>query len=136
MNIQQVATGFAKGYNPVQYCWPNAQNPFEWDEFWHYAQQNPLTHQIVSLARAKILQALLDIGSKSKKPELLKWKNQAFAWLFSDQSDFRAFCSDAGFSPKIVRRKAQEIMAHGLNWRREAGTGLRWQEMQLKKLAA
>lgn len=126
MQAQIIEANFARGYNPVQYCWPNAKNHIQFDEIGVYASQNVLFSSIVKLARAKILQALLDVGSQNKKKEYVKWNIEAFNWMFSDQSDFRAFCSDAGYSPKIVRQKAKEIMGNGLNWRAAAGHGDRY----------
>lgn len=126
MQAQIIESNFARGYSPIQYCWPNAREPFFFDEMRLFVNQHPLIRSIVALARAKILQALLDIASENKKKEWQDWKIQSWNWVFSDQSDFRAFCEDAGFAPEIVRYKAKNIMENGLHWRAEAGQGKRY----------
>ena len=131
--IEIVPPNFAIGYSPVQYCWPTARNPIQWDELSLYASRHPLLRSVVKLARAKILQALMDISSQSKKPEARHYANEAWNWIFSDRGDFRAFCSDAGYSPMIVRHKAKEIMENGLNWRAEAGQGDRYGRIRSAK---
>lgn len=133
--MQVIEANFARGYNPVQYCWPTARNPVYYDELALYASQHPLLRSVMKLARAKILQALLDIGSKKKTPEFRYYATNAWDWIFSDQSDFRAFCSDAGYAPNIVREKAKDIMEHGLIWRTEAGSGKRWERNNRPRIA-
>lgn len=124
---------YAYDYEP-QYCWSNAQNPIVWDEIAHYFSMHNVFYIMHRLAKAKILQSLLDLCDD------VHISNAAFNWIFSDQSDFRAFCSDAGMSVKIVRHKAKDIIDNGLKWRRSPGDGDRYQEKrqyrQFKKFAA
>lgn len=131
MSYTRIETAFAHGYNPTQFCHPNAQNPLIWDEVQAYYQSHPLYSAIIRLAKARIVQALLDIGGMNESI-----KNLAFGWIFSDQSDFRAWCSDAGFNPAIVRHKAKDIIENGLNWRADAGKGARYEERSASRRVA
>ncbi|MBP3954364.1 hypothetical protein J8F10_03510 [Gemmata sp. G18] len=127
--VTVLATGYAKGYSPNQCVHSTAREVFYWDEeraINRLVSEHPLCASIIALARAKILQALLDIGYRGTKSEMIAERNRAWAWLFAEQSDFREFCSDAGYSPRIVRAKAIEISQHGLQWRAAAGTGKRY----------
>jgi hypothetical protein len=117
---------FAHGYEP-QKCFPSSRNPFHWDEIEAYFHMHPLYSAMIRLAKARILQALLDLISKDESI-----RNTSFAWVFSDTSDFRAFCSDAGFSYKIVRQRAKQIATDGLIWRRPAGEGPRFTRERTK----
>jgi hypothetical protein len=127
--MKLLPAGYAIGYSPTQIVHANARDSFYWDEeaaIHRLITEHPLCDSIMKLARAKILQALVDIGYQGQKPGLVAERNRAWAWVFSDRSDFRAFCSDACYSPIIVRHKAREVAESGLQWRAEAGTGKRY----------
>jgi len=85
----------------------------------------------ISLARAKILTLLQDLGGKiyGEKSSQFKIQNDARQWFFSPKSDFEAWCDMAGLNPSYVRERAREIQANGLpEWRAPAGQGDRYDE--------
>lgn len=118
--VRQLPPGYAEGYEPSQICHRYAREPFHWDEVEAIAK-HPLYQAVVKLAKARIMQALVDLGGKNES-----LRNAAFMWVYSDQSDFRAWCSDAGFAPGIVREKARQIVTDGMSWRLPAGQGPRY----------
>lgn len=78
-----------------------------------------------ALWSAVITQALMDAGSKSRKPEAVQEKAKAIRWLLGDSEDFHTVCQNAGLDPAYVREKAKAAIARGCVWRK----GLEKKEM-------
>lgn len=74
------------------------KNEFESDEFQEI-------RSYISLFRAAILQALIDIKSKSKRTELHIAKNNAINWFTEDayKEDFEQVCQYANLQSKMVK---------------------------------
>jgi hypothetical protein len=64
----------------------------------------------IALARAIILQAIIDASSTSSSKQATKMKNEAFKWLFEDSEHFLEICTDAEFKPEYVRNIAKEML--------------------------
>lgn len=75
---------------------------------------------ITSLWKAVITQALMDVGSNSKKKEFTKAKAEAQIWLLQDNDDFREVCHLADMDPDDVRQKAIIAIQNGCKWRKES----------------
>jgi hypothetical protein len=80
------------------------------------SQEIPVSeHQ--SLWRAVIMQALMDAATRSRKPEALYHKREAYAWLTEGSRDFVMVCDYANLDPGYVRIAAKHALARGCAWR-------------------
>lgn len=64
----------------------------------------------IALARAIILQAIIDASSTSHSKQAKKVKNEAHKWLFENSNHFLEICTDAEFEPEYVRNIAREML--------------------------
>lgn len=110
-----------------------------WDEevAWQKLAHNPYK----SLARAKIVQFLCDLGTRNLKDEAQFFKMKAEHWFFGggkNREDFYAWCDIADLHPDDIRSVAADVRDQGLHWRAAAGMGKRYQERRnyrmMKKL--
>lgn len=86
---------------------------------------------IQRLARAKILQAFLDLASNS-----IANKNNyrdAQYFIFEDDDAIEFWCFMADISVREVRVKATQIMSSGLSWRAKSGQGKYYLRKKLYK---
>lgn len=81
-----------------------------------------------ALARAKILQMLIDLGSRSKSKEAVNEKTMAECFILNNPKELNFWCDIAEMNPWDVKRKAKEILENGYTWRAEAGKGKRYEE--------
>ena len=72
----------------------------------------------ISMFRAVIMQALLDIGSNSKRTEDKVAKNQALSWFDIKNKDFLMVCDFANFDPHQTLKNAKRAIANGCKWKK------------------
>lgn len=65
----------------------------------------------VALARAIILQAIIDASSVSNEKVANKMQKDAYNWIFCDNEDFFDICCDAEFEPEYVRKVTSEFLS-------------------------
>ena len=76
-----------------------------------YESQQTRCH--VALWRAVIMQAMLDITTKSSRTEDQIASYHAKIWFMEDSEDFRMVCCMADYSHVYVRNKALELIGYG-----------------------
>ena len=78
------------------------QNSF--GDFTNLAKENPE----VALAKAIILQAIIDIRSQDKFNIAKENKQEAYKWIFEDNTHLSQICTDSKLDPSYVRKITKE----------------------------
>jgi len=79
-----------------------------------------------------LVQAIMDMSSKSRKPEMRRVREDARAWLLEGGEDFEEVCLRAGFNPDYVRAKVRAAERREFQWRLPVGSGWRTQRRMLE----
>lgn len=94
-------------------------------------QQHEYPNPYRALARAIVLQALMDLGSKRDSSEASYYRFEAEQWLFGSSPGYYMICDIAEYHPSRIKTVAQRIKDKGMSWRAPAGQGKRYEERKL-----
>ena len=134
----QAARGIdPNGYHVVKPKRSAQRRNYWWDETvaWQRLAHNPYK----SLAKAKIVQYLCDLGTRSLSEEAQFFKMKAGHWFFGggkNQEDFYGWCDIADLHPDDIRAIAADVRDQGLHWRAAPGMGKRYHERKVYRQQA
>lgn len=88
-----------------------------------------------ALWRAVILQAFLDMASKTKNRKLVRKRDIAAFWLSEGSRSLRMVCDYADLDMDVVIKHARLVgVGQGLNWKKQAGTSPNYEIYKMRRL--
>lgn len=81
-----------------------------------YINENLFLKSEIALWRAVILQAGVDLNSKSKKKIAQSYRIKALIWFNLKNQEFKQVCEYAGFDPQYVIEKITPVKNKAVDW--------------------
>ena len=101
-----------------------------WNEIEAYSRMT--VHPLRAIARARLVQAFMDLYNKGQGNEANSNRNMAAAFLLHQTKELRWWCEHADMNFEDVRKRAQEILAGvPVEWRKPAGQSARFTKRKL-----
>lgn len=104
---------------------PHYRNGHQHDDGQHFDEHYRPVRGEIATWTGVLTQALLDASSKSRKPENLKAKREALAWIRGYSEDFQQVCDMAQMDPELTHRKMIKALENDCVWRLPSGLGWR-----------